>query len=169
MTAEDTLKSGVLGAVSLREVGTEDLDRFFEFFQDTESVVMAAFTPEDPSDREAFDAHWDRILASKNVTMRTVEHDGEVVGNIGSYSTDGEREVTYWFGRSHWGSGLATEALRRFLSIDRTRPIFARVAKDNPASIRVLEKCGFAVTGADEGFANGRGEVVEEFVMTLAD
>ncbi len=33
MTAEDTLKSGVLGAVSLREVGTEDLDWFFEFFR----------------------------------------------------------------------------------------------------------------------------------------
>jgi RimJ/RimL family protein N-acetyltransferase len=55
------------------------------------------------------------------------------------------------------------------LVIDTTRPIFARVAKDNLASIRVLEKCGFAVAGADEGFAHGRGEFVEEFVMTLSD
>ena len=169
MTAEDTLKSDVLGAVSLRDVGTEDLNWFFEFFQDTESIVMAAFTPEDPSDRKAFGAHWDRILANENVTMRTVEHDGEVAGNVGSYSTDGKREVTYWFGRSHWGAGVATDALRQFLVIDTTRPIFARVAKDNSASIRVLEKCGFAVTRADAGFAHGRGTVVEEFVMTLVD
>jgi hypothetical protein len=35
--------------------------------------------------------------------MRTVEHDGEVAGNVRSYSIDGEREVTYWVGRSHWG------------------------------------------------------------------
>lgn len=169
MTDDDTPMPGVVGAVSLRDVRSEDLDTFFEFFQDAESIVMAAFTPEGPSDRDAFDAHWDRILAMETVTMRTVEHWGEVVGHVGSYSMDGEREVTYWIGQPHWGSGVATEALRRVLDIDTTRPIRARVVKDNLASIRVLEKCGFVVTGSDEGFAHGGGEVVEEFVMTLAE
>jgi RimJ/RimL family protein N-acetyltransferase len=39
--------------------------------------------------------------------------------------------------------------------------------KDNIASIRVLEKCGFTIFGYDKGFANARGEVVEEVILKL--
>ncbi len=151
----------------LREVRGADRDTFFGFMQDAEAIHMAAFTPEDPSDRSAFDAHWDRILSSESVTMRTIENDGIVVGNVGSFVMEGEREVTYWIGREAWGCGVATQALRQFLLIDATRPIHARVVKDNAASVRVLKKCGFAVTGEDEGFAHGRGQVVSEYIMTL--
>jgi RimJ/RimL family protein N-acetyltransferase len=52
-----------------------------------------------------------------------------------------EREVTYWIGRSYWGKGIATDALTAFLAVDRSRPLHARVASDNVASRRVLEKC----------------------------
>ena len=45
--------------------------------------------------------------------------------------------------------------------------VFTRVAKDNIASFRVLEKCGFVVTGEGSGFANARHGIVEEYVMTL--
>ena len=46
----------------------------------------------------------------------------------------GKPEVTYWIGRAFWGSGVATEALTRFLDKVWVRPIYARVAKDNLAS-----------------------------------
>ncbi len=82
----------MLDAVNLCEVRSGDLDIFLEFFQDAASIAMAAFTYEDPTDRDAFDAHWDRILASENVTMRTIERFGEVGGHVGSYTSDGERE-----------------------------------------------------------------------------
>src|SRR5215218_9325330 len=52
----------------------------------------------------------------------------------------GEREVTYWIGRSYWGKGIATDALTAFLAVERSRPLHARVASDNVASRRVLEK-----------------------------
>ena len=94
MTGDGALMRYMLDAVLLRDVRSEDLDTFFEFFQDAESIVMAAFTPEDPSDRDAFDAHWGRILASETVTMQTVEISGEVAGSVGSYSMDGQREGT---------------------------------------------------------------------------
>jgi RimJ/RimL family protein N-acetyltransferase len=48
--------------------------------------------------------------------------------------------VTYWIGRSYWGKGIATDALTAFLAVDRSRPLQARVASDNVASRRVLEK-----------------------------
>ncbi len=47
------------------------------------------------------------------------------------------------------------------------RPLHARAAKDNLASIRVLEKCGFVISGYDHGFADARGEEIEEVVMIL--
>jgi RimJ/RimL family protein N-acetyltransferase len=54
-----------------------------------------------------------------------------------------------------------------FLELFEARPIGARVAKDNVASIRVLEKCGFEVAGENKGFANARGEETEEFIFKL--
>jgi RimJ/RimL family protein N-acetyltransferase len=47
------------------------------------------------------------------------------------------------------------------------RPLHARAAADNIASVRVLEKCGFVVTGHDRGFANARGTEIDEVLLTL--
>jgi RimJ/RimL family protein N-acetyltransferase len=57
--------------------------------------------------------------------------------------------------------------LRDLLAEEPERPLHARVAADNPASRRVLEKCGFVVSGHDRGFANARGEEIDELVLTL--
>jgi RimJ/RimL family protein N-acetyltransferase len=43
----------------------------------------------------------------------------------------------------------------------------AFTAKDNIVSIRVLEKCGFVVSGHDRGFANVRGEEIDELILKL--
>ena len=56
----------------------------------------------------------------------------------------------------------------RWSGLPRTmRPIYARVAKDNVGSRRVLEKCGFQVIGESTGYANARGEEVEELLLEL--
>jgi RimJ/RimL family protein N-acetyltransferase len=47
------------------------------------------------------------------------------------------------------------------------RPLHARAAKDNLASLRVLQKCGFEVTGHDTGYANARAATIEEVLLTL--
>ena len=152
----------------LREVRDDDLSVFFEYNRDPEAVGMAAFTSKDPDDRAAFDAHWARIRAADDVLNRTIEIDGRVVGSVSSYVQDGDTEVTYWLGREFWGRGIATAALAGFLNEQTTRPIYARAVKDNAGSLRVLEKCGFVVIGEDRGFANGRGQEVDEYVLELA-
>ena len=43
----------------------------------------------------------------------------------------------------------------------------ARVAADNVASRRVLEKCGFQVIGTDRGFAEARSAEIDELVLRL--
>jgi hypothetical protein len=49
----------------------------------------------------------------------------------------------------------------------KTRPLYARAARDNFASLRVLEKCGFWIVGYERGFACARGEEIEEVVLEL--
>jgi RimJ/RimL family protein N-acetyltransferase len=130
--------------VALRDVIESDLPILFEHQRDPDANRMAAFPARD---REAFTAHWAKILSDDTVMARTILFDGHVAGNIGSFEQSGERLVGYWIGRELWGRGIATKALEGFLRQDTTRPLYAHVAKDNVASIRVLEKCGFTVCG----------------------
>lgn len=153
--------------IVLRDVMVCDIAIFFEHQRDPDANRMAAFTAEDPADRVAFTAHWTAILGDDTITKKTILVDGKVAGNIVSFAQFGQPEVGYWIGRGYWGKGIATRALAAFLRYVTVRPLFARAAKDNVASIRVLEKCGFVTAGADKGFANARGEEIEEVILAL--
>ena len=153
--------------IKLRPVETADLPIFFAYQQEPESIQMAAFTAKDPSDKAAFDAHWDKIMADDSVIIRTVLYEGDVAGSVSKYEMFGEAEVSYWLGTRFWAKGIATAALQQFLEVLEIRPLHARVAKDNVGSTRVLQKCGFKITGEDKGFANARGMEIEEYVLTL--
>jgi len=123
---------------------------------------MAAFTRRDPSDRSAFDAHYERVRSDPSNTLLAIDEDGEFVGTVGSYTMNGEREVTYWIAPARWGRGVASRALRAFLAVETTRPLFGRVAGHNAGSAKVLARAGFVEAGSDTAFAPGVGaEVVE--------
>jgi RimJ/RimL family protein N-acetyltransferase len=130
---------------------------------------MAAFTAHDHMDRDAFERRWSRLRDDETVIARVIVVDGEVAGSIGSWGEPDEREVTYWIGRSYWGKGIATGALNAFLTVDRSRPLHARVAYDNVASRRVLVKCGFRLVATERGFAEARSGEIEEFVLRLEE
>ena len=153
--------------VQLRPVETTDLDALFEHQLDPEAVRMAAFTTPDPTDRAAFDAHWQRLLASDDIVVRAIICDDEVVGHIAVFGPDDEREVTYWIGRDHWGQGIATQALRQLLALVDDRPLVARAAADNVGSLIVLKNCGFEESRRERGYANARGEDTDEVVLIL--
>jgi RimJ/RimL family protein N-acetyltransferase len=135
-------------AVVLRKVAVSDLDVFFEQQLDPDATRMAAFPARD---RDAFFTHWNRILSDGTVTIRTILVDGAVGGNVLSFMHEGTIEVGYWLGREFWGCGVATKALAAFVSLVEDRPLSAAVAVHNAASIRVLEKCGFARFGREDG------------------
>jgi RimJ/RimL family protein N-acetyltransferase len=158
----------MIHAVSLREVIASDLEVFFVQQTDPEAVRMVAFTQEGTLDKAAFIARWSEILSQPTVIARTILCDGEVAGNIVSYLLDEDREVGYWLGKAFWGQGIATHALTFFLrDVVTTRPLGARVASDNLASLRVLAKCGFELWGVERSFAEGRGEEIEESLLAL--
>lgn len=155
--------------ILLRAVREADLPIFFEQQQDPEANFMVAFVAEDPHDREAFMAHWARILSDASNTTLTIVADGQIAGHIASFEQFGKPSVGYWLGRAYWGRGIATRALAELLRRIPTRPLYARAAKDNRASIRVLQKCGFTICGEETGFANARGGDIEEYVLVLAE
>jgi RimJ/RimL family protein N-acetyltransferase len=155
--------------LTLREVRDEDLPLLFEQWADPVAAHMAAFTAPDHMEWDAFERRWSRLRADANIINRAIVVDREVAGTIGSWGDPGERELTYWIGRSYWGKGIATAALSAFLAVDRSRPMHARVASDNVASRRVLEKCGFRVIATERGFAQARSAEIEDFVLRLEE
>jgi RimJ/RimL family protein N-acetyltransferase len=154
--------------VLLRQATDRDIGVLFEHWQDPEANEMAAFTSADPSDRAAFDERWRRFREQDDITALVIESDGEVVGSIGSWDNDGQRELTYWLGREHWGRGVATRAVAEFLArYEPARPIKAVTAVDNVGSQRVLEKCGFRRVGRGRSYSNARDREVDEVVFLL--
>ena len=81
-----------------------------------------------------------------------IEREGDVVGACGfDLCRSTEPEIGYWIGAPYWGQGYATEAVRALIDHafetreDKALQAGARVS--NPASRRVLEKCGFQWSG----------------------
>ncbi|MGN0213789.1 MAG: GNAT family N-acetyltransferase [Muribaculaceae bacterium] len=84
---------------------------------------------------------------------------GKVVGAIGYGPScecdlparEGELTVGYWIGKDYWNSGICTEALQllinRVVNHTKIQSFISGHYVDNPASGRVMEKCGFVATG----------------------
>jgi len=150
--------------IVLRPMIEGDLPPLYEFQRDPLSVRMAAFPARE---RDAFLAHWKRVLVDPSVVARSILFEGRLAGYAVVFGEPAERLVGYWIGREYWGRGIATRALAAMLDEVSDRPLFARVAKHNTGSIRVLEKCGFTVAGEDKVASGVGGEIVEDWVMKL--
>jgi RimJ/RimL family protein N-acetyltransferase len=78
--------------------------------------------------------------------------DDEPIGACGLARLDGPApDLGYWIGVPYWGNGYATEAARAVIDHAFTalgqQALQAGARVTNPASRRVLEKCGFQWTG----------------------
>jgi len=156
-----------MSVIALRPVEDADLDALFDQMRDPEAVRMAAFTAEDPDDRHAFDAHMAMVRSSPGTILRAVTCDGQLVGSISSFVFEDQTEVTYWICRPAWGRGIATRALELLLQLVPARPLHARAASDNIASLRVLQKAGFDIIGTENSYAPGRRHEIEETILML--
>lgn len=71
---------------SLRQLARSDHDAVFTMMAAPEAVAMAAFTADDPTDREAFDAHMERVLAIEETRHWAVTNEDEtLVGTISTF------------------------------------------------------------------------------------
>ncbi len=153
--------------VILRNTNTNDLHTLFEFQLDEDANYLAAFTSENPADKKVYIEKWTSLLSDEKVNVKTILLDSDIVGSIAKFEMNGNAEITYWIGKEFWGKGIASSALKKFLEIEKTRPIYGRVAFDNIGSQKVLVNCGFSEIGTERGFANAREKEIEEFVFEL--
>ncbi|CAM3158990.1 N-acetyltransferase [Chryseobacterium flavum] len=153
--------------IKLRPTGETDLELLFQFQLDPEANHLAAFTSKDSTDKTAYFTKFKKLLADPTINNQTILADDVIVGSIAKFILEGDAEITYWLDKGFWGRGIGTKALQEFLHLEKTRPLFGRVAFDNYGSQRVLEKNGFEVVGSDSGYANARKEEITEIIYKL--
>jgi RimJ/RimL family protein N-acetyltransferase len=138
--------------IRLRDVEPGDLPLFFEHQRDAEAAAMAGFTSRD---RAAFDEHWAKLLADDACL-----EEGSALRRAGRRE---HRELDVAWrtrrrlldrSRAYWGRGVASAALSAFLQLERTRPLYASLAKHNVASLRVLQKCGFTPRESGDDYSD---------------
>ena len=108
---------------------------------------------------------------------------GEAIGAIGYGPScdcnlparDGEPITGYWIAKPYWNQGICTEALSLMLDHIRLTTDITSVISghfvDNPASGRVMEKCGFAATGEtviDEKQYQGKDRPIRVLRLAIA-
>ena len=91
---------------------------------------------------------------------------GEVIGCVGYLPAglsnlqidEDQCEVGYWIAHPYWGQGLCTESLRLVIDlcfkVKGFTVLWGSFFISNPASGRVMEKCGFADTGEETCCSN---------------
>ncbi len=150
--------------VALREVVAPDLPTLFAHQADPDACRMAMVHPRD---RATFEAHWIAALEDPNVTARAILADGALVGYVTRFPANGQDAVGYWIAKEYWGRGIASRALAQLLSLVTTRPLHASVARENAASIRVLERCGFVITKYERSPETDRYRACEVATLVL--
>lgn len=98
--------------------------------------------------------------------------DGAPAGGIGLVLREdvhkGTAEIGYWLGEPCWGRGIMTAALGAFseyaFDTFKLRRLYAYVLDWNPASMRVLENCGYLLEGRMRRSAVKDGEVADELL-----
>lgn len=157
------------GMVSLRPFCQEDAPRLAELANNEKIAVNLrdGFPhPYTPEDAEKFI----EMALSKPDQIFAIEYQGEYVGNIGVHlKSDVYRlgaEIGYFLGEPYWGKGIMTKAVNlvcdyafRELGIVR---IDTGVFDFNPASMRVLEKCGFVREAVFRKSVIKRGKICNE-------
>jgi len=136
--------------VELRERTETHVRTYFERTRDPEIMAMI---PQTANTVEKAVADFRKTqLPGATSFGRTIYADGEYVGDVWCYCIDPDDEPNAMlsfciFEKSHWGKGIATEALAQFLTEIaprfRLKTVGAFAYCANAASARVMEKNGF--------------------------
>ncbi|HWB20835.1 MAG TPA: GNAT family N-acetyltransferase [Phycisphaerales bacterium] len=139
--------------ILLRAVEEGDLLTLYEHQRDPDSIRMAVVNPRS---FDEFVMNYRKAMQDPRVTARSIVVNGEVVGHVDCFQMEGVDAVGYWIAKDHWGRGIATKAVALLLQEVTRRPVHARVAKANKASLRVLEKNGFMITKVEHAEGSER-------------
>jgi RimJ/RimL family protein N-acetyltransferase len=143
------------GSCVVRDWSATDRDSVVRFANNRKIWLNLAHRfphPYTPADADV----WFTLLANMPVpTHWAIEVDGCAAGGIGVDLGEGIYEKSarlgYWLGEPHWGRGITTDAVRATSEYVTAQfgviRLEAAVFEWNPASMRILEKCGFVREG----------------------
>ena len=140
------------GRIILRPWKDEDAEVLFKHASDPDVGPRAGWEPH-KSIEESLEII--RTVFNNDTTWAiALRETGEPVGAIGYGPScecglparEGEPTVGYWVAKPYWNRGICTEALRMMIDEARSHEgIISLISghfTDNPASGRVMEKCG---------------------------
>ncbi|HEY1720446.1 MAG TPA: 8-oxo-dGTP diphosphatase MutT [Magnetospirillaceae bacterium] len=159
----------------LRAPRADDVPRMMELLADPDVVRHTARVPHPytKADGERFIAACaEERAAGAGVTLAIEERvSGQMIGCIGAPFAPGNAEMGYWLGRPYWSQGYATEAARRLLrflfEVCSRGLVWACPEPSNPASRRVLEKCGLAFERREHMLFPARGDERDVDVLSI--
>lgn len=158
------------GPVVLRRFVTADAPRVELLAGDRLVAETTALIPHPYPEGAALEwiaTHDVAAALGKEYTYAVTEPDGLLLGAVGLRPDAGEHEnIGYWIGRPYWGRGYATAAAQAIIAlgfglIDLEAITASHLAR-NPASGRVMEKCGMRLLRT--GRRDHRG-ALEEFCV----
>jgi RimJ/RimL family protein N-acetyltransferase len=138
-----------------------------------------SLTPPPEMPRTIAQYHWGRragFSAAAWTADLAVFHEGELVGSQGiatrDYLVTRTGETGSWLGRSHQGKGIGT-AMRQVIcafAFDflEAATITSAAFTDNPASLAVSRKCGYAANGLEPAARSGKRATLQRLVLEPA-
>lgn len=159
-----------------------DAEALFKLASEPEVGIRAGWPPHQSLEESR--AVIRDIFSNGHTWALELKETGEAIGCI-CYYPHGESnipigeqdaEIGYWIGRPYWNRGLCTEALRGMIAycfkVKGFRILWGDCLVDNPASGRVMEKCGFKDTGQINTLSHlyrGDGRQVKIMRLGLGD
>ena len=155
----------------LRRFKPEDAKAMFETWANDERVTKyLTWTPHGTLDVTKYIIDlWIKDYEKENTYQRAIEFDGKLIGSIGCVETSAENEfgeIGYCIAYDFWGKGIVTEATKAvidflFKEVNLNRIIIEHAVK-NPASGKVITKCGLTLEGIKrEHFKSASGEFLD--------
>lgn len=143
--------------ILLRPWQESDAEVLYKYASDPDVGPRAGWSPHKSID-ESLEVI--RTFFNNDTTWAIVlKETNEVIGAMGYFTQDASNipigkndcEAGYWIGKPQWNKGICTEALRLMIdyciNIKHYDNVWCDHFTGNPASGRVMEKCGFKDTG----------------------
>ena len=156
--------------VTLREFTPNDKYRLVELANNEKVSINLRDGFPHPYTLADADNFLDKYARLESALVFAIEYNGVYVGNIGLHKgTDVYRksaEIGYFLGEPYWNKGIMTKAVPLicdygFKNMDIVR-IQTGIFEFNPASMRVLEKCGFKREAVFEKAIIKEGKIFDE-------
>lgn len=141
--------------ITLREYRKTDNDQLVDLANNKNVSRYLIDTFPYPYTQE--DANWflETGSSANGVVVKAIEYQGKFVGIVGITPQTGWKkhiaEIGYWIGEAYWGKEITPEALKMMSNLAFSalnyKKLFAPVLAPNKNSMRVLEKCDYALEG----------------------